>query len=262
MFDSDGTVGMRLDTIADQYGIYHVENITPGGPIEQSANVRIGDGLICIGNFDCRGAPFDEIRSRVKGPIGSSVELFFVRAGIDQIIRVNVTRAMKRQEMGPNFPSVSYNFIDWAPYTHGAAAAPFPPINPRQGRELIPRSSFAVLLHPPPCTAHHRVRRIPHAPTRLQAGARRRRRRWPRDPAPAPRGRWRLRRCPTVPRLSAPSRGCGPSQRATRQWSDGQPAPSPALLCAGAARGFGGGDAGGRGGGGSAGRGGVGGTGG
>ena len=94
----NGTVGMRL--ALDHDGIFHhIETIHPGGSIEESAIVRIGDRLMYIEDFFCGGVPLCELRCRVSGPLGTLVTLSFERTGFDRLIRVTVPRQINRSEL-------------------------------------------------------------------------------------------------------------------------------------------------------------------
>jgi carboxyl-terminal processing protease len=70
----------------------------PGELTGAQAGLREGDEIVAIDGADVRGADRDEIHRRLRGMVGTRVELTVVRAGV--VERVVVVRAPYRKKKG------------------------------------------------------------------------------------------------------------------------------------------------------------------
>ena len=94
-------IGAYIDVRDDQPLI--VQPIE-GSPAER-AGLRAGDLILKVNGEDVRGITVDELRSRVRGPKGTSVTLTIQHTGTQTPVDVNVTR----EEI--NVPSVSWRML-------------------------------------------------------------------------------------------------------------------------------------------------------
>ena len=77
-------VGMTLEPPEPGPGCFcYVAEIKPGGAVDQSGRVAVGDQLVRIDGFDCVGQARHEIKRHVMGPQGTEIVLEFKRAGQD-----------------------------------------------------------------------------------------------------------------------------------------------------------------------------------
>ena len=86
-------VGMTLepaDPGRDGYCVVH--SIEDGGAVHNSGGVMVGDQLVRVDDFNCKGALREDIKPRVLGPPGSEVSLEFMRGGVP--IQVTVRRSV------------------------------------------------------------------------------------------------------------------------------------------------------------------------
>ena len=60
-------VGMVLEPDDPGNASCYVDSLTPGGPVEKSGRVSVGDRLIAVDRFNCVGCKRDVIRDHVMG---------------------------------------------------------------------------------------------------------------------------------------------------------------------------------------------------
>ena len=77
-------VGMTLEPPEPCPGCFcYVAEIKPGGAVDQSGRVVVGDQLVRIDGFDCVGQPRHEINRHVMGPQVTEIVLELKRDGQD-----------------------------------------------------------------------------------------------------------------------------------------------------------------------------------
>jgi C-terminal peptidase prc len=91
-----GGIGSRLRGAS---GV--VLEIFPGSPAER-AGLRVGDHILSVDGQPTAGEPSDTIINRVRGPLGSTVELLVARRGVDVPFRLAVERA-----------EIKFEFVRW-----------------------------------------------------------------------------------------------------------------------------------------------------
>jgi carboxyl-terminal processing protease len=70
----------------------------------ERAGLRIGDQILEVDGKSTSGVPTDGVIGRIRGPLGSTVELLVSRHGVDQPFRVQVERA-----------EIKLAFVKWTP---------------------------------------------------------------------------------------------------------------------------------------------------
>ena len=79
-------VGITIQEAEEQQG-FVVLSVTPGSSAEE-AGIRVQDLLIAVDDQDVRGMPMEEVRSLVRGEVGSYVSMTFLRQGETTTISV------------------------------------------------------------------------------------------------------------------------------------------------------------------------------
>ena len=71
----------------------HVVSPIEGGPSER-AGLRAGDRIVAVNGTNAVDIGDDEIKRRLKGPVGTTVDVTLRRVGMDHAIEVTITREM------------------------------------------------------------------------------------------------------------------------------------------------------------------------
>ena len=75
---------------------YEVEYINPGGPIDKSGRIAIGDKVVEVDGVHVDGLQFSDVCERLRGQEGSWVEIVFQRHFDDTCVKVGVERTPLR----------------------------------------------------------------------------------------------------------------------------------------------------------------------
>jgi carboxyl-terminal processing protease len=84
-------------------GVY-VGGLVPGSPASRSEMIEVGDILVGVDGCDVDALPYDEVLDKLRGPVGASVKLTFLRGA--KKIQVE----LKREKIALNEERVSVSF--------------------------------------------------------------------------------------------------------------------------------------------------------
>ena len=91
-------VGLRLTETAP----FRVKNCAPNGPAHKTGEIRADDVLLSVDGVSIAGRSFADVRKMILGPMGTVVEMQFLRARGDE--RRNFNVSMVRAASGPVDP--------------------------------------------------------------------------------------------------------------------------------------------------------------
>ncbi|HSJ25119.1 MAG TPA: S41 family peptidase [Longimicrobiales bacterium] len=96
-----GGLGMQIE---DQQGLVTVTRVFPNTPAERGG-VRAGDRILYVDGESTQGLKLEEVSGRLIGVAGTTVDVAFGRAGMDEPIRGTFTRAVV------HIPAVPYAMV-------------------------------------------------------------------------------------------------------------------------------------------------------
>lgn len=95
-------IGLQITLLNDEVTVTAVFRSTPAN----DAGIQVGDVIVGVNDHDATSWGTDMAADSIRGPVGTSVEVFIRRDGFDEPIPFNITRAQV------HVPAVSYGVME------------------------------------------------------------------------------------------------------------------------------------------------------